>query len=495
MTWIGGAANRTVALCQGGSFQASPALTEFGYTLSTNVSCPSGSICNEVREYPVGGTNAKPIINNLTGTTPHYLFSTLNGGGGIRFMNLKLQGAWGGSAGANLAFFIYDNQGIGNPLIHDITIENVDMDSFDIAVDDSVNNTNNLTVEGNHFTNISGLGYLGGSNNLQVSYNSFINSGSDNKFDHALYLASTTPLTNVFIVGNFMSGFSTASGNTICMGSPLISHVAVTNLTVSGNVVVENTAADPGCYGMGFTNTTNATAAIFLKNALFSDNIIVNGGAVGMQIDTCPYCVIENNLVIFQDNAEGAGITTPGDPARPQDDVESYAEIINNTVYYETTSAQGMKGGVVVGAEGTGYIIANNTVMYAGTAHGLNMSNCFTYGLPVASYTFINNNNCYSNDTATQWAFNGTTQYALASWRTASGFEANSSYVNPGWSFSTPLTIPVLDETKTGAQMFSGFFTPAGSPLVGAGSHTYAPTTDITSTTTRSNPPSIGAYE
>lgn len=499
VTWLTGAAHRTVALCQGGSF-TSTHTGQFVYTLSAT-GCAAGSICNELREYPFQGSGPKPLITNPAGY--RYLFNFPNGGaGGYRFMNLKLQGAWDPSSNnGNLAFFLY-----AGTYVHDIAIENVDMDSFDLAIQDAVNANNGITIIGNHFTNSAFWAYLGGSSNLTIADNSFVNNGSDNKFDHAVYLSTNQPVSNVSIVGNFISGFSTASGNTNCMGSPLVGHAAVTNLAVSGNVVMESTTADPGCWGIGFTNTTNATGAIFLRNALFSDNVVVNGGNSGIVVDNCPFCFIQNNLVLFQDDAEAAGITSPADRARvsPPDDVETNASLVNNTVYLDSTSAQGMHGGVVVGAEGSGYTIANNTVVYAGTSHGTNQTNCFAYPLPLASYAFINNNNCYSHDTATNWVVAGTTPYTLASWQTyaatagatGTGFDnsTTSSYADPGWSFATPLALPALDETKTGAQLFAAYFTPSGLPLVGAGNAANAPALDALGVP-RPNPPSIGAYQ
>lgn len=448
MAWLVGGTNRTVALCKGGSF-TSAHTGQFVYTLAA-ISCPAGTICNELREY--GTSGAKPIVNNPIGN--RYLFSTANNAGGYRFMNLKLQGTWATTSGqSNLGFFLWADPGYK---IHDITIENVDMDSFNLAIQDATYINNNITITGNHFTNNSTFAYLGGSSNLTLSYNSFINNGSDNKFDHAVYLGTNSPVTNVSIVGNFISGFSTASGNTNCMGPPFTAHASVTNLIVSGNVIVEGTNADPGCWGFDVNNFTNATGAIFFRNALFSNNIIVNGGNNGMNVGSCPYCVIQNNLIIFQNNAEAAGIASPSGVARTTsgDDVETNATIVNNTIYFNSTSSQGMKGGVWVGWEGTGHVVANNTTFYAGTTHGSNMVNCHTYSLPITSYSFINNNNCFSNDPSTKWVFNGVTQYTLAGWQTASSFDANSSLANPLWTAPPPTPIPALDETKTGAQIF-----------------------------------------
>lgn len=504
MTWLNGGANRTVALCRGGSFTLPPATGQYGLVLSANASCPGGSICNELREYPIGGTGVKPLISNLTGN--HSLFSTINGGGGFRFMNLKLQGYWdtNRTKPGNYGFFLYSNSGLGRPPVRDIAIQNVDFDGFDLGVDNAVNANNNITIIGSHFTNISTWGYLGGSSNLTIAYNSFVNCGSDNIYDHAIYFASHEPVSNVSIVGNFISGFSTASANSKCIGSPLTGHAAVTNLTVSGNVIIEEATADPQCYGIGFTNTTDAQGAIYFRNAIFSDNVVVNGGAAGIAVTSCPYCVIENNLVISQSNSGGSGITTPSGTARTQDDVENNATVVNNTIYYGTTSSQGLRGGVSVGVEGTGHIVANNAVMYAGTLHNLNRTNCFNYSLPLAAYAFINNNSCYSNDQGTNWVY-GSTGYSISAWQTFSasagaagtGFDTAtaSSYADPGWTFAAPLGIPALDETKTGAQLFAAYFTPAAaSPLSAAGNAANAPAADIANTA-RPATPSIGAYE
>ncbi|OIR03137.1 hypothetical protein GALL_146560 [mine drainage metagenome] len=507
-TWLNGGAHRTAALCQGGSFTP-VGLGYNGISLAANSTCPIGSICNELREYPVGGTGAKPILNNppKSGGNSYSMISTVNGGGGYRIMNLRLQGTQSPPDGFSRGFYLYYNSSLNSSTqpIHDITIENNDIVGFGIGVNDAMDSTSNITIIGNHFANNLSDGYLGVSSNLIINYNSFIDTGSDTIYDHAIYLSNQQiPVSNISIVGNYVTGIS---AGTMCNGTALSGHVAVTGLVVSGNVIAESpTAVGAGCWGISFTNTTLAAHPIFLANAVFSNNIIVNSGNLGIAISTCPSCVIENNLIIFQNNQAGGGISSPGTLARAQDMVENNVKIVNNTVYYDTNNTQGMpSGGVVVGLEGTGHIIANNTVMYAGSTHGSNKVNCFTYSLPLASYAFINNNNCYSNDSSAKWVFDGqTTFYLLAAWQayaataglSGTGFDTvnASTYANPGWSFSTPLTIPALDETKTGAQLFAPYFTPVGLPLVGTGNAANAPATDITNAA-RSVSPSIGAYE
>jgi hypothetical protein len=494
MKWVTGGPNRTLALCQGGSFTTANTGAVI-YTFGGN-SCPAGSICNEVREYPYQGTNAKPIINS---PVTHQLFGSTQSStnGGWRFMNLKLQGIWDTTSGnhTSWAFFLYTFA--ANTFVHDISIENVDIDGFDIGIDNATNANNNISLVSSHITNSSQWGYLGGSNNSTISYNSFINNGSGTTFLHTIYFGTHQPVTGVSIIGNFISGFSTAGGATRCLGEPIVGHGAVMNLIVSGNVVVEDTTAGPGCYGISFSN--GGAPVAYYRNALFSDNIVVNGGSAGISIDNCPYCAIENNLIIQEANNGGSGIGSPTTSSRTQDDVETNVKIINNTVYLGINNNQGMNGGIKVGAEGAGHIVANNTVMYAGSSHALNSTNCFDYLLPLSSYSFINNNNCFTNDPGYVWVQSGSTRYSMLNWvayaaSAGTGFDTASSYVNPGWLITNPLTIPALDETKTGAQIFATFFTPAGLPLVGTGNAANAPTSDIANTT-RPITPSIGAYE
>ena len=498
MAWVTGGVHRTLALCQGGSFTTSRT-TSVTYTLTGN-SCPIGTYCNEIREYPLGGNGPKPTITAPTMSTPNILFETDQSvtNGGWRFMNLKLQG-FHDSTNGNEAFLFFNF--VSGTYVHDILIENVDMDGFDMIVNDANDSpvrNDDITFIGNHLTNFSSQGYLGGATNLTVSYNSFINDANNTVFSHDIYVGTHLVATHdVAIVGNYASGFSSVSGATQCLGTVFQSHGAITNFVVSGNVVIEAPTAAPTCYAFEFSNVTSAVGTIYIRNALFSDNIAVNGGATSFTVDNCPYCVIENNLIIKDStNFGGTGIASPGDAARPShgDDVETNAKIVNNTVYFGTRNVNGMGAGIKVGQEGTGYIVANNTVLYAATSDGSNQVNCFGYWLPPSSYQVINNNNCYSYDPTVAWVSNNVSPYTLAAWQTVTAFDGHSTYADPVWPFTTPLTIPTWSDGTTGPQLFAAYFTPSGAPLVGTGNATNAPALD-TLGNPRPNPPSIGAYQ
>ena len=426
MQWVNGAAGRTAALCRGGSFVPASA-GQFVYTLAVT-GCPVGKLCNEVREYPVGGSDPRPLITNPAGN--HYLFTSAGYNqdtGGWRFMNLRLKGSWDPTKKGNLAFFLYASLGHH---IHDLTIENVDMDGFDLAIQDANNANDAFTIRGNHITHAGRWAFLGGSSDLDLSYNSFVDDGSDNKFDHAVYLASHAPVSNVTFEGNYVTGFSTQSGNTNCQGAPINGHGAFDTLLVRGNVMVEDATADPGCWGLAFTNITGAKEPIFLRHATFDGNVVVNGGNTSLLVDNCPDCLIENNLVIQTANFGGYGLVSPGQPARTLaqlealgctdcttgDDVETGATLVNNTIYFGAGSANGMNAGVGIIAEGQGYVAANNVVTYVATSHGKNAVSCFAYPLSTSAYQLIDHNLCHIADT----------QGALGEQRASSRFRTGS---------------------------------------------------------------------
>ena len=481
LTFVNGGNNRTAALCQGGSFPTTTTLT------FTNTTCTAGTYCNEFREYPIGGTNSKPIVDGSGLPSTSNLFNSQQGytNGGWRFMNLKLLGPTTNPGPDGIYLYSWN---VGN-YIHDILIENNDITGFQSGIgEDSIDN--NITITGNHFNNNLHWGYIGAANNLNINYNSFINNGSDTTYDHAIYLATnnTNSVTNVNIIGNYMTGYS--SLGTKCVGEQLVGHAAVTNFVVSGNVIVEPPNSDLQCYGMSFNGGPPNYG--WFKNALFSNNIIINVGNIGMDISLCPNCLIANNLIISEGSPTQVGINSPGATAvTGYNVVENNMQMVNNTVYFGVNHTTGINAGFQISYEGTGHVIANNTVVYEATTGGMN---CFKI-VPTVTIAFMNNNNCYSKTGSYNWMnYNNTTYYSLASWRTYSGSDSASSYADPVWLFPTPLTIPAFDENKTGAQIFASLFKPVGLPLVGTGNATYAPATDITNTT-RSATPSIGAYE
>ena len=483
MTFLSGGNHRSAVLCQGGSFPATSVLS------MSNTTCTAGTICNELREYPVGGTtNAKPIIDSTSMGGISLIKTPQNSiNGGWQLMNLRMNGPQvSGSEG----FFFYSNTG---SYLHDVVIKNVDINGFQAGIDNGWPNNQNITITGNHFTNEMRWGILGASNSLNINYNSFINSGSSITYDHAIYLGTngTFSISNVNVIGNYISGYYSTGTGTQCVGEPLVAHAAVTNLVVSGNVIIEPTNSNPQCYGMSFDNTGGPTNYAWYRNALFSDNIIINVGNIGMQISNCPYCVIENNVIISEGSVTVVGIVSPNNRANAgYNDVGTNVKMVNNTAYFGVNHTTGIYAGFEISTEGVNHLMANNTVVYEATSGPMA---CFKI-VPTVTMADMNNNNCFSKASSYYWMNNNNTFYSLASWQSSSGFDSASSYADPGWSFTTPFSIPTWSDSLTPAQWIGNAFVPTTSVLLGKGSHSYAPYFDFANVI-RPNPPAIGAFE
>lgn len=278
------------------------------------------------------------------------------------------------------------------------------------------------------------------------------------------------------IVGNYIHG----QYGLTCGGVVIVGHGMFDGLTVADNIIdIDPAATTGGCYGIAFGNggTTNPA---YLRHAVFSGNTIRNGGSISLMVSNCPDCVIENNLVMQDWSPEGypyptTGIAAPAEATRAgMDDMGDRNLIRNNTIWFGPKHTHGALG-IKVGTEGTGHVVANNTVYYSSpsTVDTWGGVNCFGYPLPPPSYASINNNHCHSNAPYKWEAAHG----PLAAWQSYSGSDTASLTGDPLF-------------TQAGAA-----FTPLpGSPLVGAGSAADGAVYDLAGKL-RPNPPSIGAYE
>ncbi|MDO8990714.1 MAG: hypothetical protein Q7U91_13905 [Sideroxyarcus sp.] len=517
-TWLGSrtSGNNTVALCQGGVWNA-PASSR-SINLSHSTYCPLGQTCGEFREYTAtwGGSSVKPTIYGYNGTSTSLFFP----GNGQRIMNLSLIGSGTGSTDQE-GFFIYQWVASGpNPGLHDITIWNVDMDGFDLAIHDANNEHRNITVTGNHISNSTVMAFLGGNNNLNLNYNYFHNNGSTNMFDHTVYIASHLPITGVNAIGNYMDGFATSTGATSCEGGPFVIHGEITDLVVSGNTIIEHPdTSGPGCWGLS-ANHGGYPVGTYIHNGLFSNNIIVNGGNQAIGVDNCPDCVIENNLIIQDSPGNGGtGIHVPsfgahrviGDRGIPttcttaagntcRDELTTRYIIRNNTIYFTANADNGMTG-IWVDNEGTGYQIYNNTIRYAATTHGVNSVSCLRLPLALSAYSVVNNNNCSSADNTLRWEQNR--RLSLADWTAlAAGSnynfdDANTSDIStadPAFTLSAYPYITWSDSALAHALFNNGTTNVFAPPSSLAGNGRSGPAQDMAGTP-RPTPPAIGAFQ
>jgi len=460
----------TIAFCKGGAFDSSPT---YWHSLD-NSSCAAGTTCNDLREYSptTFASSAKPIINNAAAKVT--TFAVSGNKGGVRLLNLALKGDSGTIGNANWGVFLYAGA-------HDVTMCNVDMDAFDLAVynaggNSGVATTNNIKLIGNHITNSRSMGFLGAGQNAEVSYNYWDGNGSSNMFDHTIYFGASVPASNVKVIGNYIHG---QYGPT-CLGVVIVGHGMFDYLTVSNNhVEIDAASGSGGCYGIGFGDGGYTTHTYF-RHAIFSGNTLKNTGNASLVVGSCPDCLIENNLIIqdWDYTYPTTGIVAPADIARvsPADDVSDRNIIRNNTIWFGPRHVHGALG-IDVRNEGTGHIVANNTVYYSSTSTVNTWGGviCYDYPLALSAYAFINNNHCYSAATY-KWE---ATRGSLAAWR---------SYAGSGFDTASFTGDPLFVSAG------SDFSPTSGSPLIGAGNALHGALLDITGAT-RPNPPTIGAFE
>ena len=438
----------TVALCKGGAFDSNEQ-----YSIGSIGRCTVGDACNDLRDFtPTTFTaTAKPILNSAYNGA---FFNFSGGRSGIRFLNLSMNNLLnpnhGTATDSSRVVFIYEKT-------HDITFGNVDLNGFLLALysESDAGNNFNIKVTGNTFSNNTVMGWLGGADNLDVSYNVFVNTGSDTGGDHAIYLYSHALISNVNIIGNDIRGQSSPT----CYGAMMVAHVAVDGLNVNDNYLqMDTNSPGGGCWGISFENITGGSFPVYHRNAVFSGNTIVNTGNVSLSVSSCPSCVIKNNLIIqnWAYNGNVVGIDASISPPRPgiADDTNSANKIVNNTIWFGPNST-GSPIGILTEKDNVSAIIANNAIKSDQTAAGT--LSCFQHTLPLASYAFINNNACYSANHAYKWEL---TQGTLAQWKV---YAAARAFDNTASFEGDPMF------TAAGTD-----FKPAGgSPLIGAGNTTY----------------------
>ncbi len=464
----------TVALCKGGAFD----LAAGSSGLYVTTTCAPGTTCDDLREYasPVFASDAKPVINNLPGAVSLLRFQ--GGVGGVRILNIRLQGTNGPYGTANEGIFLYG--------AHDVKMGNLDLDSFDLPVYDAGGSTGNADNEltGSFITNSQVIGYLGGSDNAVVAYDYWDGNGGSTPLDHTIYLAAEQELSNVTVVGNYIHG---QYGPT-CRGVVIVGHGLFDGLSISGNTVeIDAAAASGGCYGIGL-GSGGYPVPVHFRHTVISGNTLVNTGNTTITVATCPGCTIEDNLVIqdwsYTYPTTGIAVGDPAARATPADDVNDANTIRNNTIWFGPAHVHGALG-VQVLNEGTGHVLADNTVTYSADQTVATWGGvvCFDYRLAPGAFAFIDDDHCYSG--AAPFAWEKTNGATLAAWRAysaVSGFDALSISGAPPAFVNAASTGPY------------DFHPGAGSPLLGAGSPAHAPLDDLTGAPFAS-PPAIGAFE
>jgi len=395
--------------------------------------------------------------------------------------NLELRGNNQGSYGVTLNNDV-DFVTLDNLVIHDfVGIGVICGDGFSSQdpSDPSIKNprlldNDHITLTNSSIFNNSNMGYLGGCNDVLIAGNTFDNNGSGSKFNHNVYIAAPyRSYKNIIVRNNTLTHSSVVNGQ--CSGTSFVIHGPFQGLVIENNTVQEDIGAvNGGCWGIAmqpYSVAVDSAPATVIRG-----NRVINVGGMAIGATSCPNCVIENNVIVQEQPSSALGDNFWG-IEMPIESLgvslaNTNAVIRNNSIYISSVK---YGEGIYLGSPGTGLVVVNNAVHYAGTSGGVAG---FQLQLAPASYTAVDNNIFYSpNSSGSRWE--GSRGQTLTQWR-ATGFDVDSSTANP--FFASPAT-PNFDLSI-----------PANSPAVDKGNVANASPVDINGQT-RDIHPDIGAYE
>lgn len=380
-------AGQSVAFCRGGSFHIE------GERDWTNARCTSERPCG-VRDYtpPSGGNWPAPILRASEG----HGFTLVNGGAaeheeGFVFMNLDLRSTSGGKDGNG--FFFYND-------VDDVLACGVSIDGFAIGLHTAGANppgpgsdgkNARIVLRNSRVTNNGDQGWLGGCDGCGVEYTSFENNGFNQAIlNHSIYFGSVGA-TGMFALHNELYRSAIVDGK--CQGAPLVVHGQIQSLRIEGNTVREEIGrAEPTCWGIvvdaGYEDRKEGFQDVTIRG-----NDIINVGNVGVGVNACQRCVIEENLLIHEQPFGSTLISAPN-RRRSADDLEMGSVLVRNNTLFVRSAADSV--GVQLGGEGEGHVASKNALLSLGTGGFA----CFAYDLAPASYGERNHNVCYATSGA-----------------------------------------------------------------------------------------------
>lgn len=319
------AAGDTVAFCRGGSFTS-----DGGTWTSYNATAANPVI---IRDYTAPwNTGAEPRPR---------VAGALNIGGngsnaaGYRILNIRAAGG--------------DNFGVFARYITDATMCNIELDGFSVGVYNSGPGETGVRNKliGSRILNGGSQGWLGSGSGCEI-VNSYFNNNATSRamFDHSIYLGGTSLSSNEVVSGNEIHAPSGINGTVVVI------HGQHQNLTVENNVI--DVLGTAGAGGWGISTRSGYSTPEFIRNATFRGNRVTNAGNLGMSVDMCQQCVVENNVVVNTQQGT-TGIAVPG--AAYGQSPTTNVTVRNNTVYLAAGGT-----GISTQGEGTGYVVSNNAI-------------------------------------------------------------------------------------------------------------------------------------
>ncbi|MEM9557846.1 MAG: right-handed parallel beta-helix repeat-containing protein [Acidobacteriota bacterium] len=370
----------------------------------------------------------RPIVHRLDGT---HGFSFADGGDaeheeGYVFESLDVRS----TSGSGNGFFVQND-------IDDVTLRDVSVSGFRLGVYVAASNpcsadpecdgrNERIVLERSSILHNESQGWLGASNGSQILDSYFEGNGSLEVFDHNIYLSGSqgTPSDGMRVVGNRLYR-SDLDDQGICRGVSLVVHGDHTNLLIEGNEVWEDVGlAGPGCWGIA-VDPGYSEAESFV-GVTIRGNVVRNVGGVGIGVASCEDCVIENNVIIQENSFATRAISAP-DRSRAPNDLPMDAVVVRNNSIYLGAASSGTA--IRLNGEGSDHVLASNAVHYAGSSASFN---CLDTDLPVGAYVDIDHNLCFHPAApGAEWADG---MGSLLDWRAVSGFDGQSSEIDPGFT-------------------------------------------------------------
>jgi hypothetical protein len=267
---------------------------------------------------PSSGASATPWLKTASGNAMTFgVYQDTAQDGGYVIRNLKFDGVGTGNWGIWL-----------NQEMRDVTIENVEITGFDLAVHTQsvgTQGTTRFTLRNSNIHHNRGMGMLGNADNMVITGNTFsANNYSGSAFNHAIYLASGNRLSrNVTVSNNTFTNNSVVNG--VCTGGNFTVHGQWDGVVVENNRITQNASA-MGCWGVSIT-PAYATPESF-RNVVVRGNRIVNLGATAIGVGSAPGILIESNVVR---STLGSAVAIPAIPPSTGDVADGNATIRNNT--------------------------------------------------------------------------------------------------------------------------------------------------------------------
>ena len=366
-------AGDTVALCNGGAFGGFYAGNSSHTAFNPN--CTPSRTC-DLRNYAAPwnrGSERLPVVG--PGSQYGITFDDIGGereNGGYRVLNIDFNGA----SGFGIVF---------GHRVHDVDVCNVVIhNSGGGFTYGQSGESYNVTVRQSSIHDVAGQGVLEACTNCVIDGNTFANVGGPragaNPQQHPIYLGSdgTGTPDRMKVTNNEIHAIAGAGGPVA-----FVVHGRVTHLLVENNVIY---GAGDG-YGLQIDQGGEGFPEGF-DYAVVRRNQVFDAAGVGIQVDQCPHCLVEDNIVVMGGAEYNSGIASGETPDCSGCSTNDNVVYRNNTVFFPP----GVAGtGLALGGSGATHVLTNNAVLKKGSG----TFTCFRTLLPASRYELVSNNACY----------------------------------------------------------------------------------------------------